>query len=496
MKYLTFLITVIVVLLSFNIGRADVRVSSSYGMALSSDEVKTLFEQIRFEGAESHAIQDFVIEQPFRTQLQNISLSGNYDAGLKPGVSLLEFALTAKMSSLVLRVGKISTDAVINKTVGGVNVQVFLKGFCENVEIRSISDSQMTARVNVATGTQGLVPAVSSIDVGTLSQWSINMGQCQGPLGYDKALSAEIRNLLTDKTEIQKLVTNPILIKLQSVAQSLNAKIFAPHSMDLANYARVQFLPEELQLMGPNGPFMVSGKVTAHLKASEDKAYIVEDSAFAQKISVQKGTGIYLSQKWIMQSIQKAQSLKLLNHSFSSSSISSLKSLFSNRLFQFFLWPDLMNFARNVLFMFEMRLQSLDKFSVIGASDGALWYDFQGSGSVFTQAPKKSAYFHYGDFKSSLKSRVWVKMHKGAAVVGAYDPKFQLNFSWAKKYLSLFNPFKSISVSYFASKIQSTLKNEKYSFVVPKLQVSDSTTMVSDAISGDADVLFLSYTAK
>jgi hypothetical protein len=155
-----------------------------------------------------------------------------------------------------------------------------------------------------------------------------------------------------------------------------------------------------------------------------------------------------------------------------------------------------MNFARNVLFMFEVRLQSLEKLSVVGLNDGALWYDVQGSGSVFTQAPKKSSYFHYGDFTSSLKSRLWVKIHKGAAVVGAHEPKFKLNFEWAKKYLSLFNPFRSISVSYFSNKIQSTLKNEKYSFVVPKLQVSESTTMVSDAISGDADILYLSYTTK
>jgi hypothetical protein len=312
MIYISYFFTVAVLLLSFNIGRADVTVSSSYGMALSSDEVKTLFEQIRFQGEESYAIEDFVMEEPYRTQLQNISLSGNYAAGLISGTSLLEFGLNAKISSLVLRIGKISTDTVINRIVGGINVQVFLKGHCENVEIRSTSDSQMTARVNVATGEQGLVPRLSSIDVGTISQWSMNMGQCHGPLGYDKALSAEIRNLLSNKIEIQKLVTNPILTKLQTVAQSLNTKILAPQTMDLAAFARVQFQPEALQLMSAKGPFMVSGKVTAHLKATESKSYVVEDSVFEQKISAQKGTGIYLSQKWIMQSVHSAQSLKLL----------------------------------------------------------------------------------------------------------------------------------------------------------------------------------------
>lgn len=495
MKTVRLILPFLILLLSFNIGRADVQVSSSYGMVLSSDEVKALFEKIHLKGTESYQLQDFLIEQPFKTQLQGVSLSGNYDAQMTAGSSLLSFALGAKMSSLVLRVQKISTDVVIHKVVGGVNVEIFLKGYCENVEIKSTDSADMTANVQLVTETLGLLPQLSGIVLNKLPQWDVSMGQCQGPSGYDKALQAEIRNILSNKEEMQKIITNPIALKLQNVAKSLNEKIFAPQEMVLSKFAKVLLKPDALQVLGKNNQFLLSGKATALLSSKSTGDLVVDDAAFLTRLASAEQTGIYFSQKWIQSAVVKAQSLDLLSYSFTSSSIEALKSLFSSRLFQFFLWPDLMRFAKNVQFLFEMKIGHLQKLSFVSVNDGALWYDLGATGSVNTQAPQKKGYSHYGDFGSTLKSRIWVKMYKGAAVIGAYQPKFNLTFEWDKDYLSLFNPFKNISVSYFASKIQSTLKDEKYSFAVPKIPVSDDVKLFSDAISGDSEILFLRYTA-
>lgn len=486
----------LVVLLGFHWSHADVDVVSSYGMVLSPDEIKTLFSELELKGTESYQLQDFTIETPFKTELKGISLSGAYSANMTLGSSTLDFSIAAKMSGLVLRVQKISTDTVLRKNIGGINVEIFLKGFCENVEIKSSDEATLTSQVQLQVAAQGLQPSVQNTVVNQLPQWQVTMGQCQGPTGYDKALQAEIRNILTNKAEVQKIIMNPITAKIQSIAQTINQKIFATKDMQLANKAKVQLKPESLQVIGNNKLFLLTGKATAQFSSEKTGSAVVDDTAFASRLALAEQTGVYLSQKWVQESVLKAKDLNLLGYSFSSSSIDSLKSLFSSRLYQFFLWPDLMRFARNVEFLFRLQLERLNKLTFLSTNDGALWYDFQGVGGVATKAPLKNGYGDYGDFGVNLKTRFWVKMYKGVAVVGAYDPKFNLNFSWNKIYLALFNPFKSISVAYFGSKIESTLKKEKYSIAAPEIEVSESVHMVAEEISGDSEILFLRYTTK
>lgn len=474
------------------VANADVQVSAPYAMVLSDKEMESLFSKLSFTGTESQKLEDFLIEQPFKTHLENISMVGSYDARVSSGASALDFVFSAKMSGVSLHVGKISTDSVIDRIVGGIHVQIFLKGQCENVVIKSLDIATLTTGVRFQLGSHGIEPVMGSLDLSTLPQWQIDMGKCQGPLGYDKALLAEIKNILSNKTEVQKIISNPIKSKVQSVVAGLNSKVFAPQEMPIAGVATVRIVPQSLELASPSA-FIMKGTATAIFKSPTQENIAIDDVAFLTKSKTASTTGFYLSQKWIHQSIAKAQNLGLIGYSFKSSAVESLKSLFSSRLYQFFLWPDLMRFSKSAEFLFDFKVTALERLSFLYTSGDALWYDVQAKGKVKTQAPEKKGYVHYGDFSASLKSRVWVKLHKGIAVIGGYQPSFGLGFIWDSLYLKLFRPTQGISSSYFARKIESTLKDERYTLTLPSLDVSEDVKMRAEMLSGDGVMVIVRY---
>lgn len=471
---------------------ADVHVSAPYSMVLGSEEMKAMLEQLSFSGKDEQMLEDVVIAQPFKTHLQKIKMTGTYEAQLSAGASVLDFAFSAKIPALVLTIGRISTDAVIDRIVGGVHVQIYLKGHCENVVIKGSESALFSSRVNLKAGENGLEPVLGTVVVNQLPQWAIDMGQCHGPLGYDKALVAEVNKILSNKDEVQKIISAPLANKLQVLAAQWMTKVLGAQDFAINPQVKVQLTPEALDVVGKSA-MVLRGTATAQLQSSEQGVVAVDDAGFLAKSANAQETGFYISQKWLQKSIGKAQELGLLRYSFKSSSVEALKSLFSSRLYQFFLWPDLMRFARNVEFLFNLKVKSLEKMSYLYMSGGALWYDLHAKGSVDTKAPEKKGYTHYGDFQATLKTRVWVKLHKGVAVVGSYQPSFGLDFIWDKLYLKLFNPSQGISASYFARKIQSVIKDERHSFALPALQVSDTVKMRAEVLDGDADMLIIRY---
>lgn len=497
-------VVILFIVMSFCSVKADVELVSPYGMVFSTDELKSLYAQIQIKGDQSYQLQDYVIEKPYKTQMQGIVLSGVYDAEMIPGASVLQFSLITKLSQLRLFIKKISTDTIIYQNINGINAEIFLKGSCENIEIIGSADVVLNAQVNLIAQEKGLMSQTQDVDVQELPQWQVRMGTCLGPAGYDKTLQSEIVKLLSNKQEIAKLVIEPLTEKIEGVAKSFNEKLFKVNETALTSEIQIKLFPETLKVINNNQSFLLLGNAATHLK-DESKAavetVVIKDDAFTSRITQFDQTGIYFSQKWIKESIVKTQQLSLLSYSFSSSSIESLKSLFSSRLYQFFLWPDLMRFSRKVEFLFRLKISELKTFSFIAANDKAVWFDILGKSTIRTQSPAKNkagekSYNHYGDFTSDLKTRVWVKMHKGIAIVGAVKPQFKLSFFWNKMYLSMMKPTQGIHVGYFSRKIQSLFKNEKYTMVMPKIEVSENVTLHADEILGDEDILFLKYTTK
>lgn len=474
------------------VAHAEVQISSPYAMVLSGQELETLFSKLSFAGTEAQKLDDFFIEHPFKTHFQNVSLSGHYDAKMQKGASLLEFTMSAKMSDMVLHVGRISTDAVIHKVVGGVNIQIFLKGYCENVNIKSSDSASLSVGIQMNPRATGLEPVLDGIDISKLPQWEIHMGACQGPLGYDKALAAEIKNILSNKVEVQKILASPLALKMKALAASLNNRVFAAQEISLSEAVQVRVVPESLEV-GAKGTFILKGMSTAYIESEKDEFVMVEDVAFAAKAGASPSTGFYLSQKWIQRTLLKAQSLGHLGYNFKSSAISQLKSLFSSRLYQFFLWPDLSRFARNVEFWFQLKVNRVEKLSYLYNSGDALWYDVNAKADVRTLAPEKSGYMHYGNFSADFKSRIWIKLHKGVAVVGAYQPKFGLSYLWNTLYVKIFKPSQGISASYFGGKIQSALRDERYTLSLPALDLTESVKMRAEVLTGDADMVVIQY---
>jgi hypothetical protein len=475
---------------------ADVVVSSHYAFGITQKEVLRLVGGTQFSGVESRDLEDMILESPYPTKIQGIHISGQYSAKVDSAPASLEYLVQTSASDLEIKIKKISTDTIIHRMVNGVNVEIFLKGQCNNLNIRSTNNADFNTQVGIQIENGHIVPNMVSLDIVQAPAWEVTIENCQAPAGYEATLKEEILKLFQDKQKIIALLASPIKQKVKDIAQVINGEIFKQVTTKLGKDHSISLYPSHVTLNTTKNLFLIAGNVELFLKTNVKENSFVEDEEFIASLGGVEKSGIYLSQKWISSAILTAKSKKELKYKFTSNSVSGLKSLFSNRLYQFFLWPDLMSFSKQAEFMFSGLIKKIYSFSFLGTQNSAVWYAVDGELEVGADVPKGNRLEHYGDFVTNVKSKFWIQVKKGVAVIGGYNPKLDLKFLWDKDYLQKYKPNQRISTNYFSEKIQWTLWKEQSRIELPTVTLAEDLSLSAHSVSGTKDHLFIEYITK
>lgn len=471
--------------------RADVQISSDFYFSLNAESYTKILLNEKWTGEENQKIENWKINGDYQSIVENILLKIKYDLEVKPDdKNPTRFLYDLSFPNGRIEISSIKTNAVIYKNVGGVQATIYLKGECRNIVIETSGPLEASGQIQVAKTGKSLGAFVQSIDYKNQQNWQMNVGDCEGPQGYQQALEKELRSLLNDKTRMSQILMQPFQNQLNQRLASMNESLFSPKQIPVQEEIALTLLPLEVELDEVTGQVLLKGIVKTQFASQEEKHVHVDAPLFAEDVAVAPRSGLMVSQKYLQTLIRQVHESRLLYKKYFAQQIPGLDQLFRSRFFQFFLWPDLMNFRRNAPFSFEVSASQSPQLDFDKIYRGVAWFDLHSHLKVQTRTPQNQ---DYGQFLSPLKAQPWLRVYNNQLALGFYQPKMKLKFIWDQVYLAIQKPFQTLSAAFFGQKIQSTIKDYRWTTDLPLLKLEDRVLMTPKQLAGNKDWLVLEY---
>ncbi len=474
--------------------RADVQISSDFYFSLNTENYTQILLNEKWSGEEVQKISNWKIDGDYQSVVENILLKIQYDLQVKPDeASPTRFYYDLLFPNGRIEISRIKTNAVIHKNVGGVQATVYLKGECRNIAIETSGALKSLGSIQIVKKGSSLGVAVKSIDYQNQQNWKMSVESCAGPKGYQQALEKELRNLLNNKTKMAQLLMQPIQNQTDLKIAKLNEYLFSDKQIPLQDGMALTFKPVGVDLDEATGQVLLKGLVKTDFTSTAESQQYIPAPLFAEDLGVVSQSGLMISQKYIQALTKHIHESGVLYKSYLAQQIPGLDRLFRSRLFQFFLWPDLMNFRKNAPFTFKVAAAQKPQVKFDKIYRGVAWFGLNTDINVETRTPKDSGAREYGQFLSPFKAQPWLRVYNNQLALGFHQPKMKLKFIWDQIYLSLFRPFQTLSVAFFGQKIQSTIRDYRWKTDLPLLKVEDRVLLSPKEFSGNQHWLVLEY---
>lgn len=474
--------------------RGDVQISSDFYFSLEPKNYTQMLLKEKFSGEETQIIPLWKIDGEYESAAENIRLQLKYDLQLQQDPNFItRFNYQMNFPTGQIDISKVSTNAVIIKNVGGVQATIYLKGECRDIHIETQGPLQFNGGLELSSKEHTLGALLRSIHYQNEQQWTMTVGDCQGPKGYRETLEKELRALLLDKEKMQSLLMRPFQEQVDKKIATLNEQLFSEKLIQIVDNVQVNLKPVALELNSQTGQILLRGLIKTDLKAQKTENHFVEAPFTDENLAQVSKSGFMISQKYIQRLMEELYSQGYMQQTYLAQQIPGLSTLFKNRLFQFFLWPDLMRFKTNSAFSFQIEPKKIPKLDFQKVHQGSAWFSLKSDLAIKTKTPKNYGSKDYGTFFSPFSSQAWMQVYNGRLAIGFHQPKTQLKFSWNQLYQKLSRPYQTISASFFGKKIESSLKNYRWSTELPTFQVGDVTSLKPKAIDSNGDWLLLEY---
>lgn len=492
MRYLT-----VAFLLSFLFScsvLAQELISSDFYFYLKAKDYNHMLSQ-KQKGQYDEYIPHIRIDEPYATVVENIHVKMDYQYKVEPEKNeFAKYSFHAQLQNLSMNVEKVVTDDVIMPQLGNIHINIGINGECRNLLIEHVGEPvSMDGQLEVVNVAGKLFIKVNNLVVDFDHNWSMQVNDCHGPHGYDQTLKQAILEFLKDKNFIGNYLGQQLQGKLNAVATELTESVLQPHVIQVGEQAELRLEPGEVFLEKQTGLLKVKGLVLSQFEEADQPnhvPFVIEDEA---KV---KDSGFVLSPKFLKVLSTQFYQNKVYKYSFASKDIDGFNRLMSSRFYQFFLFPDLMNFDRKSNFQFDGFLNANPDVSIIGGQLGYLWFAIQGSARVDMLAPTERGYVPYIHFQSDIRAKGWISIHREQLYIGLYRPTMNLNHQWNKDYVTLNRPSQRFSKNYFLGKIIEAFTEMRFNYELPQFDVHSFGKLAPHSLEQNHEWVQLVYKPK
>lgn len=480
--------------LFWNECRADVQISSDFYFAVGPQNYTASLLKEPLMGSESFTVPSWNIGGEYQSSAENIQMDFAYALTLQSTSEPTKYNYVMRLEKGSLKIGKIKTDAVIKKNVGGVLATVYLKGECRNLVITTADTLELNGSVRLGVKNQTLGAFLQGLESQNEQHWTMSVEACEGPKGYQQALEEQLRDFISNKQKMQDVLMQPFQAQIDKKIAVIHNQLFAEKQMALNSEIDVVLAPKTLELDELTGHLLLSGLIKANIKNSKEEQKHIEASLTKEEFSELSQNGFLVSHNYLTALVESLHDTGFFYKSYLAQQIPGLSTLFRSRLFQFFLWPDLLNFKRNAAFSFKLGANKKPAVKLSSLHKGSAWFSLNTNLSVLTKTPESVGAREYGHFSSPFQSQAWLRVYEGKLALGFYQPKINLKFKWSDLYLKMFSPFQFLSASFFGQQIASSLKDFRWSTALPAIEVEGQALLRPQALSGNENWLVLEYT--
>jgi hypothetical protein len=445
-------------------------VSSDFYFIFSKADYQSLLTQ-RQSGDIMEVVEDVRIEEPYATNLSGVSIAADYDYQIEVMENAhFTYKFQAEVTQVQMLVNQIVTDDVIRPNLPGVDLTIGIKADCQGIRVQHTGDgAQLNGFLSLVDSHNNLRVEVDQLEMVAPGGWDIHIDKCNGPSGYSDVVKQAILDFLADDQFINSFLQNALQSQFDNLVYEFTQELLQEMKLNPVAHNQINITPDKVVLDEQTGQVVLNGKVTSTFAQSPDRQQHVP---FQIDSLSDRPTGLIISTQFIQTLSNQLYRNQFYGYGFRSSEIDGINRLTSSRLYQFFLFPDLMKFPRRSPFYFYAQPRQEPQLHISGQDKQFMWWQVQAQMQVLMYAPHNNQYVPYVNFYSPVSTSMWSTVHAGKLYIGVTRPQMNLSYAWDPQFQAIRRVNPRISINYFERQIQSSIAEQRHNFELPKIELS------------------------
>lgn len=393
----------------------------------------------------------------------------------KPSIGNSEntLLLSAKGLRAELKLGEVSIDHMVERSLGGIIGRFRVQALCQNVVLQLSPGAghfalSLEPQFNISSARLNVQDVQLSWSAGS---WVTSNLQCQGAEGFNELIKKEIERVANDSESLVRPNLQNIKAKIQESFQDLSYDYTSEKELSVSRPdIRIFMRDLTYENLGPQGA-RIKGyfHINFLLSKSEEVKHLKLDQSSLVTLAEAQ---LRLPKEFIAEFAAQAYAADTWAHRVASTKISGFNSLMRSRFSQFFVWPELMRFSKSTQFLFDV--SSRKEIAIQG---GGLKYRLESVLSTRMWAPRNGSYIPFMNFTTPLKMNLAMSVNQGKLSVQFNQVNLSLSSKWDAEYLSRYSPSTRFSNSTIRDRLASSLEGMKTDIVLPNIPVMDGINL-------------------
>ncbi|MCB0366995.1 MAG: hypothetical protein H6624_00220 [Bdellovibrionaceae bacterium] len=461
---------------------AQIEVQSEFSFQLGNQEYEQILTSGLGEINESWEIPvpDFTIGQPYATSVKGIKALVKSQVN---GVSHHgpEVGLRLEIPEMNFQIDRVETSQLIEQVINGVRVRVHIQGSCEGISAKLIDDKvQADLRLSRVIQPSKLHWNLEDLFI-TNQNWrfELSIARCHAPQGYEAILKDEIQRYLEQTALWQGTVQGLIQEKVDQWSAQVSSQLLmaAPIDLGFTNFKMIM-VPESLD-ENARRDLIIRGHIHGHFPNSRAPAQVlkVEFDQGDGGLDGSEGTALAVPPRLIANLLGAFSANGELYRTIRFQEVEGLRDLMRSRWYQFFLWPDLMNYSKKTNFALQIFGRQAPHVSEVSSLDGVLRGTFYWPMSAKMFLPWKGNFVSYMDFQTDFRALPEMEVKSDGIHVRFPHPSMTLEYQWDQNYLSQFYPWTHFAHKSIGSRIKDVVEEVDWILPLPQLKVKEKLVL-------------------
>ncbi len=424
--------------------------------------------------------QALTFDKPYKTSWGNVQARGPFQVRFATAnLARQEVGFELDWNEPVVHVGRFEIHDTLVRDIGGARIIINLDGACNGMQMR-IPSGQWKVRGTLKWGWSNAGVQVAWQDFQFINnpgaQASVELGQCEGPAALQQELKDAILKVSQDQSWTQDVMRDGILNWVEGSFNDLQVELLKTRDVPLRPGLTLSWQPQNMFDVG-NGRMRIAGQVVL---SKESKAAGVEtlERSFSETLLADvTESGFVLPRDTVPKTIAFLQRHGELGYRANSNQVESFVGLMKSRFLQFFVWPDLMRFAKTTQFYFDVSSESAPVLSGGASTLDGIVYKVQAPLLVRQWAPTNKQYLPYVDFRTPMRGQVAVKVEEGELRVQLQTEKLNVKAAFRSEF-KLFRAVQEyIATSLLGSRVADYLNTNPFSLTVPAWKLGEGLNL-------------------
>jgi len=420
---------------------------------------------------------------PFKTIWRDLRARGPFQLKvLSQNFVQHELGFEMSWATPQLEVGEFEIQDVIVRVLGAIRLRVHVVGKCQGLKLE-LAPGMWKVRGQIK---WNLTAAGVQLDWNSLQMEApveggspkVDLGTCTGPLGVQQAVREALIESLSQVSWMESMLKTGLRQVMQEAMVNLHHELMQERHLTVADDLDLSWKPDGLLGM-PNGALRLGGQVTLTVKNSP-KEFTRKTVKTLQEEYLDSVTesAVILPKDTLPDLLQFLYESGVLRTRLKSWEIPAFQTLMQSRFFQFFLWPDLMSFAKTTRFYFDLTLQTSPQLANGQTTNSTVRYNLTTNISSFQWAPNGGQYVRYLDLTSPLRGPIQFAIDHGQIRVGMVSSELDLHARFHPDFRALRSVNTRLATETIGSHVGDALKDMKFQYALPQWNVSQDMALM------------------